>query len=178
MQKMILRSYQSDAQAAIFKEWEEHSSTLLVLPTGTGKTVVFAFVISQIQPGRTLVIAHREELIFQARQKIEHITGLGCEIEMADQSAETDLFKRCQVVVSTIQTQTSGNADWCRMHRFKPTDFSLLIIDEAHHACADSYKKLIDYYRQNPRLKVLGVTATPDRADEAALGQTDGYLVN
>jgi superfamily II DNA or RNA helicase len=57
------------------------------------------------------------------------------------------------------------------MQKFDPNEFSLLIIDEAHHSAAKSYRKVIDYYRRNKNLKVLGATATPDRADEKALGQ-------
>ena len=57
------------------------------------------------------------------------------------------------------------------MNRFDPAEFSLVIIDEAHHAVADTYQAVINYYRQNPKLKILGLTATPDRLDEAALGQ-------
>ncbi|PJF23981.1 MAG: hypothetical protein CUN53_20150, partial [Phototrophicales bacterium] len=79
------------------------------------------------------------------------------------------------------------------MSRFRPDEFSLLVVDEAHHATAATYKRMIAYYRRNPKLKVLGVTATPDRADEQALGQIfenvsyvyelpqavrDGWLVN
>ena len=58
-----------------------------------------------------------------------------------------------------------------RMSKFDPQDFGLVVIDEAHHATAGTYRRCIDWYRQNPACKVLGVTATPDRADEAALGQ-------
>ena len=57
------------------------------------------------------------------------------------------------------------------MSKFDPQRFGVLIIDEAHHATSPSYRRVIDYYRTNPALKVLGVTATPDRADEEALGQ-------
>ena len=57
------------------------------------------------------------------------------------------------------------------MSKFDPADFGLVVIDEAHHATAGTYRRCIDWYRQNPNCKVLGVTATPDRADEAALGQ-------
>ena len=57
------------------------------------------------------------------------------------------------------------------MSKFDPQRFGVLIIDEAHHATSPTYRRVIDYYRTNPALKVLGVTATPDRADEEALGQ-------
>ena len=168
---MILRPYQSDASDAIFTEWLTHDSTLVVIPTGGGKTVLFADVIRRIFPRRALVLAHREELIFQARDKIQRVTGLRADVEMGEYKAEDGLFDAARVVVSTIQTQCSGGDGGGRMAKFDPQRFGVLIIDEAHHATSPSYRRVIDYYRTNPALKVLGVTATPDRADEQALGQ-------
>jgi superfamily II DNA or RNA helicase len=141
------------------------------MPTGGGKTILFADVIRRVFPRRALVVAHREELIFQAQDKIERVTGLKAEVEMGDYRAEGGLFGEARVVVSTIQTQCSGGDGGGRMSKFDPQRFGVLIIDEAHHATSPSYRRVIDYYRSNPGLKVLGVTATPDRADEAALGQ-------
>ncbi|MBI1178735.1 DEAD/DEAH box helicase [bacterium] len=168
---MNLRPYQSEASDAIFAEWREHDSTLVVLPTGGGKTVLFADVIRRVFPRRALVLAHREELIFQARDKIQRVTGLHADVEMGEYRAEDSLFGAARVVVSTIQTQCSGGDGGGRMTKFDPARFGVLIIDEAHHATSPSYRRVIDYYRTNPALKVLGVTATPDRADEEALGQ-------
>jgi len=169
---MNLRDYQLDAHGCIHKEWESVTSTLAVLPTGTGKTVLFSAVCRTAQPKRALVIAHREELIYQARDKITQFSGLECGIEMADSYVNNSLFGELPVVVSTIQTQNSAFGDRKRMSRFNPKDFGVLIIDEAHHATADSYRNLINFYKtQNPEIKILGVTATPDRADEMALGQ-------
>lgn len=167
---MILRPYQSEAIASTFKAWETASSVLGVASTGLGKTIVFASIIAQY-PGRVMVVAHREELIFQAANKINQVTGLEPDIEMAElMSCESLSMGKSRVVVSTIQTQTAGTTGG-RMQRFNPHEFDLLVIDEAHHGTADTYRRVIDYYRQNPNLKVLGVTATPDRADEEALGQ-------
>lgn len=169
---MNLRDYQQDAHKCIFEEWKTNTSTLVVIPTGGGKTVLFSAVCKSAQPKRAMVIAHREELIFQARDKIEHFSGLSCGIEMGERWVNNSLFGETPVVVSTIQTQNSAHGDRKRMSRFKPIDFGVLIIDEAHHATADSYRNLINYYiHNNPDIKVLGVTATPDRADEMALGQ-------
>lgn len=136
-----------------------------------GKTQVFTDVIRRMAPKRSMVLAHREELIWQARNRIEQMTGLSVDVEMADLRADKTLLGRPDVIVSTVQTQISGCDGKGRMSKFKPEDFGLLVIDEAHHCPAESYKKVIAYYRQNPDLKVLGVTATPDRADEAALGE-------
>lgn len=168
---MNLRPYQLAASDAIFKEWQDNDSTLVVMPTGGGKTVLFADVIRRMFPRRALVIAHREELIFQARDKIQRVTGLSADVEMGEYRADGGLFGAARVVVSTIQTQCSGGDGGGRMSKFDPQRFGVLIIDEAHHATSPSYRRVIDYYRTNPALKVLGVTATPDRADEEALGQ-------
>ena len=154
----------------MFEASEESQSTLLVLPTGTGKTVCFAEIIRLIYPRRALVLAHREELIWQA---VRHIRAAGLEtsIEMGELLAGTNLWDQTPVVVSTIQTQCAGNNGNGRMSLFKPEDFGLVITDEAHHATSPTWQKTLSYYRQNPDLRVLGVTATPDRVDEQAMGQ-------
>lgn len=162
------RDYQAEALSGIHEQFQNNDSTLLVMATGLGKTITFSQVARDyLKHGRVVVLAHREELISQAHQKLWHICGIEPDIEMGEyRTHDFDAF-RSRLMVSTIQTQIAGN----RMEKFKPDDYSLVVIDEAHHACAKSYRRVIDYYRQNPRLKVLGVTATPDRADEAALGQ-------
>lgn len=166
-----LREYQTQAIAAAFQEWEDKQSTLIVLPTGTGKTVVAAEIINQFQPKRTLFLAHREELIFQGAKTIERYTNLTCEIEMADLWAGATMWAGFPVVVSTIQTQIAGKNGNERMTRFDPDEFGLVVVDEAHRVTAKSYRKVLDHYKQNPEVKILCLTATPDRADEEALGQ-------
>jgi superfamily II DNA or RNA helicase len=163
-----LRPPQADCVTNIFAEFQDGSSTLAVMPTGTGKTVVIAGVVERWPNGRMLVVAHREELIRQNREKIQRFAGIDCDVEMAEQRADQcGFYQRCPVVVTSIQTMCRDS----RHSRFRPEDFSLLVIDEAHHACADTYRRVIEYFSQNPNLKILGVTATPDRADERALGQ-------
>jgi superfamily II DNA or RNA helicase len=188
---MKARPYQSAAIDGIFASWQKSASTLAVLPTGTGKTIIFATVIKNRPAGRAMVVAHREELIYQAADKIESVTGVRPDIEMADLKAGDSLLHRADVVVSSIQTQNAGKRRRVksapplgepgepeyeevgveRMTKFDPMQFSLLIVDEAHHATAKTYRRVIDHFRKNPSLKVLGVTATPDRGDEEALGQ-------
>ena len=172
---MKLRNYQQDCVDAVVAEWKAgNKATLIVLPTGTGKTVVFAGIIRKLFPKRAMVLAHREELIWQARDKIQKVTGMKADVEMGGYKASVDheLFHpRSNVIVSTIQTHCAGGDGAGRMTKFNPQDFGLLIIDEAHHATASSYKRIVEHYCQNPNLVVLGVTATPDRADEEALGQ-------
>ncbi len=168
---MKLRSYQAAAVDGIFEAWRTSRSTLLVQPTGTGKTVTFAHVIHRMPMGRALVLAHREELIFQAADKIARVTGHPPDIEMAEMRADHGMLGKARVVVSSIQTQCAGRNGDSRMKRFNPQEFSLLVVDEAHHATAPTYRRVLEHYGQNPDLKILGVTATPDRHDEEALGQ-------
>jgi superfamily II DNA or RNA helicase len=189
-----LRDYQLEAVNSVFGHWQENAATLIVAATGCGKTVLMCEIIRRVFPRRVMILAHREELIYQARDKVQRFAGVNADIEMGELRANEDagLFGKPRVVVSTIQTQTAGGDGMGRMGRFDPWEFEFLIVDEAHHATADSYRRVLDYYRQNENLRVLGVTATPDRADEEALGQVfdtvayeyeildairDGYLV-
>lgn len=167
---MTERAFQTQAAEAAFKEWENVQTTLVVMPTGTGKTVLASNIIQGFRPKRTLFLAHREELIFQAAKTIRRHAGLGVDIEMADLWAGDQLWN-ADVIVSTIQTQIAGKKDRERMTRFDPDDFGLVVVDEAHRVTAKSYKKVLAHYKQNPDLKILCLTATPDRADEEALGQ-------
>ncbi len=171
---MKLRDYQLKAQHATLEAWKEVSTTLVVMPTGTGKTVLFASIIRAVYPKRVLVIAHREELIWQARDKIKAVTGFVVDVEMGEYKARVDkdmFHPKARVIVATIQTLTSGGDGAGRISKFDPKDFGAVIVDEVHHATAPAYRRAIDYFLTNPKLKVLGVTATPDRADEEALGQ-------
>jgi superfamily II DNA or RNA helicase len=169
-----LRPYQEAATANAIAELEKHDSTIVILPTGCGKTVVFSHIAKHFSgTGRVMVLAHREELIRQAADKLGRVCGIIPEIEMASEWADKPSMYRREsspFIVSSIQTQISGRNGAGRMSRFSPDDFSLVIIDEAHHATADTYRRVIAHYRQNPKCKILGVTATPDRADETALG--------
>jgi len=141
--------------------------------TVTHNTVTFAQVAAQMMSlGRVMVLAHREELVFQAFRHLHDICGEQPDIEMGQEyHTNRHSVYPSRLVVGTVQTQNSGMSGDGRMSKFDPHDFSLLVIDESHHSVARSYVKVIDYYRQNPDLKVLGVTATPDRADERALGK-------
>lgn len=165
-----LRSYQREAHSEVFRVLldDGNRSTLVVMPTGTGKTVLFGQVAADWPNGRVLIVAHRDELIRQAADKVGKIVGEQCDIEMGDDYADQcNLYSRAHVVVTSVQTMSRER----RMQRFDPNDFGVVIIDEAHHAVASTYRKVIDYFSQNPKLKIFGVTATPDRADEEALGK-------
>lgn len=172
---MKLRDYQETAKRATLKAWANGARTVAGrMFTGGGKTVVFADIIRERLPLRAMVLAHRRELIWQARDKIQLVTGLSVGVEMGEHKAslEGNMFHpRDQIIVSTVQTHVAGGDGGGRIGKFDPADFGLLIVDECHRAVSPSYRRTIDYYMTNPNLVVLGVTATPDRADEKALGQ-------
>lgn len=172
------RPYQLHAENSTFKKWDEGEQSLLgVMATGGGKTVVFANIIKRFlktHGGKAIVFAGTRELVFQAKDKIERVTGLNVEIEMGDLKAsmERTLFTpHADVVCATWQTSTTGGDGGGRMSKFNPEDFSIVIIDEADGAVSWSYKKILDYFRRNPKIKILGVTATPERGDNESLGQ-------
>lgn len=159
---MELRPYQIEAMQAIYAEWKERQRTLLVLPTGCGKTIVFANVAKdQTKNGRVLILAHREELLTQARDKIKLSCGLDCSIEKAE---KTSIDSPEQITVGSVQTLMTEK----RLSKFAPDYFSTIIVDEAHHALAQSYQNVLQHF---PGAKVLGVTATPDRGDMKKLGE-------
>jgi len=167
---MPLRPYQQEAYDCTLAKFEQTDTALAVMATGLGKTVYFSHLANHFRKsGRVMILAHREELIFQARDKVKLICDVKADVEMGEMWASRDFFSS-DIVISTIQTQCAGR-DGGRMHRFDPAQFSLLVIDEAHHTPAKTYKRVINYYRQNKKLKVLGVTATPDRTDKKAMGQ-------
>ena len=161
---MALRPYQRAAADAVFGQWQSGvNKTLLVLPTGTGKTVVFASITENcVKNGdRVLILAHRGELLQQAADKLLKFTGLRCAVEKAEESCLGSWYR---VAVGSVQSLQRP----ARLERF-PTDyFDTIIIDEAHHCVSDGYLRVLDYFSG---AKVLGVTATPDRGDMKNLGQ-------
>jgi superfamily II DNA or RNA helicase len=169
---MKLRPYQKDAVAAVVNEFRKVNSTLIVMATGLGKTVVFTHLLDLATKGRVLVVAHREELVDQAAKKIKIITGEYPAIEMADRASNETAFGKSKVVVASVQTLISGMGGKGRMTKFEPTDFSLVIFDEAHHVEASSWQKVLSWFKGNKDLRILGCTATPNRHDKKALGRT------
>lgn len=160
---MELRPYQREAKDSIFEQWENGTKkTLLVLPTGCGKTIVFAKVTEQcVQNGdRVLILAHRGELLEQAADKIGKSTGLGCATEKAEESCLGSWYR---ITVGSVQSMMREK----RLSRFPEDYFDTIIIDEAHHCISDSYQRVLQHF---PEAKVLGVTATPDRGDMKNLG--------
>lgn len=164
MAAVQLRPYQEQARLRVEDEWTSGvKRTLLVLPTGTGKTIVFAKIVEDmVRKGyRVLILAHRGELLKQAADKIRKSTGLVCSVEKADQSCLDSWFR---VTVGSVQSMQRPK----RLERFSADYFPVIIIDEAHHAISDGYQRVLEHF---PDARVLGVTATPDRGDMRNLGE-------
>lgn len=160
---MELRPYQEEARQKVQEEWENGKKrTLLVLPTGTGKTIVFSKIIEdRVRKGeRVLVIAHRGELLEQASDKLYKSTGLKTATEKAEQTSLGSFYR---VVVGSVQTMQREK----RLNQFPPEYFDTIVIDEAHHAISDGYQRVLHHFEN---ANVLGVTATPDRGDMRNLG--------
>ena len=154
-----LRSYQQEAKESIFAAWDECDNVMFQMPTGTGKTRLFTSIISDIKvwgviyntDAKVLIIAHRIELIEQISESLKKY-----KVNHGIIAGGKDRNLRPEVQVASIQTITHrSNAD---VAKSLAVDF--VIIDEAHHSAANSYKKLWALY---PNAKKLGVTATPWR---------------
>ena len=161
---MELRPYQAAARDAILSEWAQgRQRTLLVLPTGCGKTIVFSALIEEcVRAGeRVLVLAHRGELLSQAADKLKRTTGLTAATEKAGESSLGSWYR---VVVGSVQSLMRPG----RLSRFEADYFDTIVIDEAHHCLSESYQRVLEHF---PGAKVLGVTATPERSDLRNLGQ-------
>ena len=162
---MQLRSYQREAVTAVHREWDEgRLRTLLKQATGTGKTVEFSEITKdQVEKGeRVLQLAHREELLTQASDKLKALTGLDTVLEKAGSSSFGSFIP---VTVGSVQSMAQPK----RLEQFPADYFKTIIVDEAHHAMSDSYQRVLKHF---PEAKVLGVTATPDRGDKKNLVST------
>ncbi len=164
MGAIALRPYQEEARRSVEDAWLAGTrKTLLVLPTGCGKTIVFAKITEDMvrQGNHVLILAHRGELLEQAADKIKKSTGLGCSVEKAEETCLGQWFK---VTVGSVQSLQRES----RLQKFSKDYFDVIIIDEAHHAISDGYQRVLNYFDD---AKVLGVTATPDRGDMRNLGE-------
>lgn len=163
-----LRDYQQGAIKAVKAAWtQDHPDTLVVLATGGGKTAVFLSLLHEtLKPGqRALIIAHTKELVEQPRDRlISYYPEWDGKVGVV--MAENDQCD-AQITVATVQT-LANEKRLARLLAAGPMDY--LIIDEAHHAVADTYVTLYTRLKDaNPALKHLGVTATPLRTDGAGL---------
>ena len=161
---MELRPYQTEANEAIKNEWASGvQRTLLVLPTGLGKTVTFSDLTKTLvsEGERVLIMAHRGELLDQAADKLYKVTGLKAAVEKAEETAKKSFYR---VTVGSVQTLMREK----RLQQFPSDYYDTIIVDEAHHILANSYQKVLEHFSD---AKVLGVTATADRTDKKNLGQ-------
>ena len=158
---MQLRPYQQNVFDAVEIGWDSFSKQLVVLPTGGGKTIVFSKLAKaeHDRGGRTLILAHREELIDQAIEKLHRSTGIMAQKEKAEFSASLS----ASVVVASVQSMIRRLEKWPADH------FGLVVADEAHHCISDSWQTVLRHF--DGAANVLGVTATPDRGDRKNLGK-------
>jgi len=157
-----LRPYQKEALDSISSFIEKDvTRQLVVLPTGAGKTVIFTQLPQHLNNALPmLILAHREELLTQAKDKLEWSNpDLTVEIEQADKYAD-----KADVVVASVPTLGRDASD--RINRFPKDYFRTIVIDEAHHAAAPTYRRILDYFENS---FTLGVTATPQRSDNTRL---------
>lgn len=164
LQRPEPRWYQVEGVDAVHKSHETQDSTLVVAATGTGKSILFAEVATKYTGSykRVLCLAHRKELVQQNAATLQWVTGETADIEMAEEWASN----RATVVSASVQTLSQPK----RLERWAKDHFDLVIADEAHHFLSPTFKRILDYFDA----KVLGVTATPDRGDEKALGKVFG----
>lgn len=160
---LVLRPYQEEALAAIEAAAARGVRRALVaLPTGTGKTVIFAEQVHR-RPGRALLLVHRDELLEQAVEKVHAVAP---SLRVGRVKAERDEVD-APVVVASVQTLARP----ARLARLTP-DFATVVVDEAHHAPAETYRRILTHvgsFEAGGPL-TLGVTATPDRGDGVGLG--------
>ena len=143
-----LRDYQKECVDTLNRI--QSGNHLVQMATGLGKTVVFSNIN---RPGKTLILAHREELIDQPVKYFDEPVGF-------EQSSRRSSGEN--IVCASVQSLVR------RLDKFRPDEFDMIITDEAHHAVAPSYKKIYDYF--NPRVH-FGFTATPNRGDKQGLGE-------
>jgi len=164
---MELRDYQQECVDAVLTAWESgRRRALIAMPTGTGKTVVFCHIIKQrLHQGRALVLVHRDELVGQTLEKLHAIVP---EASVGVVKADQDEYD-ADVVVASIQTLSRQD----RLNRIPRSHFATIIVDEAHHARAETYMRTLEHFQAfEPNGPcTLGCTATPERHDKLALGK-------
>lgn len=161
-----LRDYQAEALDEVAKAFSGGiNKQLIVLPTGAGKTILMAAIARHFNK-RTLLLAHREELITQAVEKFKLFWP---DVDIGVCMAEQDDLD-CQIVIGSVQSCSRLK----RLERLKEKGFELLMIDEAHHCPSESYQAIIKTlgFKEESQKLLIGVTATPQRSDKLVLGDT------
>lgn len=166
-----LKPYQQktldDIQHTFFAE--RLNRQLVQMPTGTGKTWIVGMLPGtfELKTKRMMMVIHTEELAKQAAKTLKYLNpSRTVGIEMADSRAG-----KADIVVASVQTLGRGVGK--RIEQFNAEDFAVLVVDEAHHAVANSYQRIFQHFNvwNNPNILSLGVTATPNRADGKGLGK-------
>lgn len=157
-----LRTYQRAALDGAREQLRQHRSTLIVMPTGTGKTRVFSEIIARAQARevRSLVLVHRDELVRQAAGALRRL-GCEAEVEKAGERASKLAMFGLTPVVATVQTLKGR-----RLSSWPRDSFGMIVVDEAHHATAKTYRDVMEHFGDS---LIIGVTATPDRGDKVGL---------
>lgn len=150
-----LKDYQKECLAAI-AELPEGAKALVVMPTGTGKTVTFSNIEEK---GRILIISAGKEIVFNALKYYPNYDEVG--VEMMQFDAKRD-FPNARIISASIQTIVR------RLEHYDPKEFDLIIVDEAHHSTAETYLKTINYFQPK---RLIGFTATPNRTDGQGLSK-------
>lgn len=166
------RKYQLDCEDAIISNYDKGIRRQLVsMATGTGKTVVFSKLFERLKSrlsGQQIVLAHREELIGQALKKLREVNpALNVQEERAEIKADPTT---ADIVVASVATL--GRKNTKRVEKYNWAGIDKLIVDEAHHSSADSYRNVFDLFNSAGNVAsklLLGVTATPQRSDGKAL---------
>ncbi|GMQ31919.1 DEAD/DEAH box helicase family protein [Algoriphagus taiwanensis] len=163
-----LRPYQIDAINSINTAWERCNRVLLQMPTGLGKTTVFSEIVKDFKTNRfpskrILILVHRIELLDQVKDRLAQFG-----IKATSISSDRDFDINNQVAVATIQTLVK------RLDTI--ANFSLIVVDEAHHSTSPSYLRIFEHYTTES-LKILGVTATPQRLDGRGFDQIYDVLI-
>jgi len=163
---IALRDYQNECVDTIIREFNTGvTRQLITLPTGSGKTIVMAAIAKALNK-RTLILAHREELIAQAVEKFQFFwPGVDIGVCMAERNKIDH-----QIVVGSVQSCSRPK----RLEKLRDIGFDVMMIDEAHHSTSESYQSIINAcgFSKGTNKLLLGVTATPARSDKQPLGDT------
>lgn len=141
---------------------------LLISATGTGKTYASAFAMRELGFRKVLFLVHRNQIAKQAKKSYRKV--FGCSVSMGMVTGQYQEMNK-DYIFATIQTISKEQT----LHAFERTAFDAIIIDEAHHSSANSYKKVMEYF--TPKLW-LGMTATPDKRDDNLEGRNIYEIFN
>jgi superfamily II DNA or RNA helicase len=161
-----LRYYQNELIAGARAAWRTYQSTAIISATATGKTEMY-MALAVAEPGRVLVLVHRDYLIGQPVQRLARAGFTDVAVEKAERRSETS-HRKAKIVFASVQS-IGPESQLHRLRSFDPKEFSLVIIDEGHRGTAVTYRRVLSYFCANLACKVLVLTATPKRKDGIAL---------